>query len=184
MTVNQKNNAICSLCGTAIHKEKESDLQMTWAFLITSILLYLPANLFPIMSTTFIGDKTSSTIMAGIITLWHHESYPIAMIIFIASILVPAAKIISLLYLCFSVHINSKKSLKEKTRLYRFTEFIGRWSMVDVFVVAILVALIRMGNLMRIEPGLASLAFAAMVITTMISALSFDSKLIWKPEDN
>ena len=183
MTVNPEKNTECSLCGSAKHIKNDSDLQTTWAFLITSVLLYIPANFMPIMSTTFLGEKTASTIMGGIITLWHHGSYPIALIIFIASVFVPAAKIVALTWLCLSVHYKSAKSLKEKTQLYRLTEFIGRWSMVDIFVVAILVALIRLGNLMSIDPGIASLAFAAMVITTMISAMNFDSKLIWKPDD-
>jgi paraquat-inducible protein A len=183
MTVNPENNTECTLCESTKHVQKDSDLQTTWAFLITSVLLYLPANFLPIMSTTFLGERTGNTIMGGIITLWHHGSYPIALIIFIASVFVPAAKIVALTWLCLSVHFNSNKSLKEKTQLYRITEFVGRWSMVDIFVVAILVALIRMGNIMSIDPGLASLAFAAMVITTMISAMSFDSKLIWKPEN-
>jgi len=179
MTVNSQNHLKCSLCGSPLHLKKKSDLQTTWAFLITSILLYIPANFFPIMSTTFLGETTSSTIMGGIITLWYHGSYPIALIIFIASIFIPAAKIIALTWLCLSVHLHSSKSLKQKTQLYRLTEFIGRWSMVDIFVVAILVALIRMGDLMSIEPGLASLAFSAMVITTMLAAMNFNSKLIW-----
>jgi len=180
MTINPLKNPTCSLCGSPQHSDEANDLQTTWAFLVTSIILYIPANFFPIMSTTFMGEKTSSTIMAGVITLWQHGSYPIALIIFIASIFIPAAKVIALTWLCLSVHLNSSKSLQQKMQLYRLTEFVGRWSMVDIFVVAILVALIRMGNLMNIEPGPASLAFAAMVITTMLAAMNFNSKLIWQ----
>jgi len=181
MTVSPVDQAQCKLCGSTIHKYKKSNLQATWALLITSVLLYIPANFMPIMSTTFLGDNTSSTIMGGIVTLWHHGSYPIALVIFIASIFVPIGKLIALTWLCISVHLGKAISLKEKTQLYRLTEFIGRWSMVDVFVVAILVALIRLGNIMSIYPGIASLAFAAMVISTMLAAMSFDPRLIWEP---
>jgi paraquat-inducible protein A len=184
MTASPVDNSRCELCGSHIHEHKKSNLQAAWALLITSLLLYIPANFMPIMSTTFLGDSTNSTIMGGIITLWHHGSYPIAIVIFIASIFVPVGKLIALTWLCISVHSGKATSLKEKTQLYRITEFIGRWSMVDVFVVAILVALIRLGNIMSIYPGMASMAFAAMVITTMLAAMSFDPRLIWIPVNN
>ena len=133
------------------------------------------------MYTTFLGHTTESTIFGGVVTLWEHGSYPIALVIFVASVLVPIGKIIILGWLCVSVHRQSELALSQKVRLYRITEFVGRWSMVDVFVVAILVALIQLGNIMTILPGAAALAFAAMVGTTMLAAIVFDPRQIWVP---
>ena len=169
----------CHHCGSRLHKRKKDSLQKTIALLITSIILYIPANLYPIMVTTYLGEKTSSTILGGVITLWEHGSYPIALIIFIASVFVPLVKIVALSWLCFSVKTKRIRFLRNNHTMYRFTEFIGRWSMVDIFVVTVLVALIQKGSLMNIMPGEATIAFAAMVITTMLAASSFEPRLIW-----
>jgi len=143
------------------------------------VVLYIPANILPIMRTRFLGEETGNTILGGVLVLWEHGSYPIAAVIFIASIVVPLGKMIVLGYLCLSVQFHSSYSPVQRTRLYRVTEIVGRWSMVDVFVVAILVALIQLGNVMSIYPGMAALAFAVMVITTMIAAIAFDPRLLW-----
>ncbi|NOR69537.1 MAG: PqiA/YebS family transporter subunit [Methylomarinum sp.] len=171
----------CDTCGSHLHPGSNNSLQKTWALLVTSIMLYIPANMLPIMHTNFLGDETANTIMGGIIVLWHHGSYPIALIIFIASILVPIGKILALCWLCYSVQTGSEKSYIQKTQLYRITEMVGRWSMVDVFVVAILVALIQLGKIMSIYPGWGAVAFAGMVIVTVLAAISFDPRLIWNP---
>lgn len=171
----------CQTCHTRLHHRIENSIQQTWALLITSIVLYIPANFLPIMRTNFLGEETANTILGGVVVLWEHGSYPIALIIFIASVLVPVGKIIALGWLCYSVQIKSEKSQQQKTVLYRATELVGRWSMVDVFVVAVLVALIKLGNIMSIYPGWGALAFAAMVIVTVMAALSFDPRLIWDP---
>lgn len=173
----------CELCGARVHVRNVNSIQRTWAFLVTAIVLYLPANILPIMSTTLLGKTTSNTILSGVVTLWEHGSYPIALLIFIASILVPIAKLLVLIWLCILVQKSSPLMLKQRTVLYRVTEFIGRWSMVDVFVVAVLVSLIQMGNLMSIYPGPAALSFAGMVISTMLAANSFDPRLIWDVYD-
>ena len=154
-------------------------MQKTWAWLLTSVLLYLPANFLPIMYTTKWGNPKGSTIIGGVITLWHHGSYPIATIIFVASVLVPVGKILILVWLCLSVQLRWRGALEQKTQFYRITELVGRWSMVDVFVVGILVALIQLGKLLSILPGPAALAFAGMVFTTMLAAGSFDPRLLW-----
>ncbi len=169
----------CGGCGARLHGDFHRSIQETWAWLITSVVLYIPANFLPIMHTTFLGRTTENTIFGGVITLWEHGSYPIALVILVASVFVPIGKILILGWLCISVQRRSTLVLKQKTLLYRITEFVGRWSMVDVFVVGILVALIQLGAIMTILPGAAALAFAAMVATTMLAAIAFDPRLIW-----
>jgi paraquat-inducible protein A len=159
---------------------KHKSIQATWAYLLTACMLYIPANVLPMMHTQLLGDTEPSTIMGGVILLWGMGSYPIAMVIFVASIVIPVAKLVILAWLNYSVMHNIDGQLKRKIKLYRMTEFIGRWSMIDVFVVAVLVSLIQSGNLVSIVPGYAVIAFCAVVIMTMIAALSFDTKLIWK----
>ena len=180
--VGPAGSTYCGSCGAHKHGGWDDSLQKTWAWLVTSILLYLPANLLPIMYTSFLGKTTESTILGGIVTLWEHGSYPIAAVIFIASVLVPLGKIIVLVWLCISVQRGHTGAHRHKTLLYRATELVGRWSMIDVFVVGILVALIQLGSIMNILPGAAALAFAAMVATTMLAAIAFDPRLIWVSE--
>ena len=177
--INDDTASHCHHCGSKIHYRKNNSLQNTIALLITSIILYIPANLYPIMYTTYVGEKTANTILGGVISLWEHGSYPIAMVIFVASVLVPVVKIIALAWLCYSVKIKRIRFLRNNHIMYRLTEFIGRWSMVDIFVVTVLVALIQKGNLMNIMPGEATIAFAAMVVTTMLAAMTFEPRLIW-----
>jgi paraquat-inducible protein A len=171
----------CDTCGSHLHVRVRDSVQKTWALLVTSIFLYLPANMMPIMRTNFLGEETTNTILGGVVVLWEHGSYPIALIIFIASVLVPVGKIIALGWLCYGVQTHSTKSYKQKLQIYRATELVGRWSMVDVFVVAVLVALIKLGNIMSIYPDWGAVAFAGMVIVTVLAALSFDPRLIWDP---
>lgn len=154
-------------------------IQRTWALLMTAIILYVPANVLPIMHTELMGGDSPNTIIGGVITLWEQGSYPVASIIFIASVVVPVVKIGILLWLNYSVHLSLNINTQKRMAYYRFTEAIGRWSMIDVFVVAILVALIQMGSTMSIYPGPAALAFCAVVFVTMIAAMTFDSRLIW-----
>ena len=158
-------------------------IQTTWALLLTSVLLYIPANILPIMHTSMLGSEQPSTILGGVILLWKTGSYPIAIIIFIASLFIPIAKIIILCWLNYSVQTQHQHANNERIFWYRITEFVGRWSMIDVFVVAVLVSLIQLGNIMYVLPGHAVLAFCGMVICTMLAAMSFDSRLIWyEPE--
>ena len=169
----------CPRCGHGVHPRTPESIQRCVALLIAASILYLPANLLPIMVTESLGSETYSTILGGVVLLWEMGSYPVAMIIFIASVVVPIAKILALFWLCFSVSPHDGHHRRGRTRLYRLTEFVGRWSMVDVFVVAILVALIRMGKLMSIYPGAAAMAFASVVVVTMLAAMQFDPRLIW-----
>lgn len=160
--------------------QADASIQRTWALLITSCILYIPANLLPIMYTELFGQETPNTIIGGVISLWESGSYPVAIIILIASVVVPVAKILILAWLNYSVQRQRTNSQQLRTRYYRLTEAIGRWSMIDVFVVAVLVSLIQMGNTLSIYPGQAALAFCAVVFITMIAAMTFDSRLIWQ----
>ena len=165
--------------GLEEHHRKPDSLQRTAAYLFTGILLYIPANLMPIMTVTTLGNPEPNTIVGGVITLWEHGSYPIAAVIFVASVLVPIGKFLVLIWLLLTEHFRLFKRPNAKIAAYRVTEFVGRWSMVDVFVVAFLAGLIQFGNLMAIYPGPAVLAFAGMVVATMLAAASFEPKMFW-----
>jgi len=169
----------CPRCGAGLHLRKPSSVQRTMALVLTASLLYIPANVLPIMTTTQLGNATPSTILGGVILLIHHGDLPIAIVIFVASILVPVSKLLALTWLCWSVTYGEATSKHERARLYRMTELVGKWSMTDVFVVAILVALVQFGGLLLITPGTAALAFGGVVVTTMVAAESFDPRLIW-----
>lgn len=175
--VSVKEDKICSHCGAPLHSRKENSIQKTVALLVTGIIFYIPANLLPMLSTRLLGSDSSSTIIGGAIELWEYGSYPIAAVIFIASVLIPISKFCSMLWLCFSIKQNQQALMR--TKMYRVNEFIGRWSMIDVFVVAVLVAMLQMGNLITIIPGHAAVAFCCSVILTMLAAQNFDPRLIW-----
>ena len=169
----------CPRCGASLHLRKPDSLQRTVALLVTASLLYIPANVLPIMVTDQLGHTLESTIMGGVVLLIQMDSAPIAAVIFIASVLVPLSKLFALSWLCWSVSRGHETSPRQRTILYRAAEFVGRWSMVDVFVVTVLVALIHFGGLLRITAGTASIAFGGVVIVTMLAAESFDPRLIW-----
>jgi len=172
----------CHYCHTALHMRKPHSIQRCLALLITSMVLYLPANLFPIMDTEQLGRTTSNTIAGGVVTLWHHGSYPIASVIFIASIVIPILKMIAIGWLCWFATRPKLSNHRQLTQIFHLTELIGKWSMIDVFVIALLVALVQVDALMTITPGPAALAFAGVVIFTMLSAQAFDVRLIWDKE--
>lgn len=182
------NNHTCIRCDSPIHPfNMQANLQKVWALLFTAIIFYLPANLYPIMYTVSLGSSSPSTIMEGVIVLWQLGSYPIAAVIFIASVFIPLVKIFALCWLFISakkMHTLSNKDAIQKLKVYRITEFIGRWSMIDIFVVAILVALVQLQSLMAIYPGPAALSFAIVVIFTMLSAMLFDSRMLWPDSSN
>jgi paraquat-inducible protein A len=169
----------CPRCGGALHLRTRNSLHRSFALLITAMILYVPANVLPIMTTTTLGSETPSTILGGVLLLVQMGSYPVAAVIFVASVMVPIGKFIALLVLLWSVSRRHRTSHRQRTVLYRATEFIGRWSMVDVFVVTVLVALVSLGGIMRITPGVASVAFGGVVIVTMLAAEAFDPRLIW-----
>ncbi len=169
----------CRRCRHKIYHEQHKSYQRSWAFLITAMILYIPANLYPILITSQFGHQEENTIIGGIVSLWEHGSYPIALIILLASVFVPIVKFIMLLYLLISVKLQTTASKVDKHKLFYITEVIGPWSMVDVFVVAILATLVQY-TYVKIIPGIASTAFALMVIFTMLAAHSFDTRMIYK----
>lgn len=171
----------CPRCGEGLHRRKPDSLQRTWALVIAAIICYLPANLLPITTVTSFGKPQSDTIMSGVIYLFGHGMWPLALVVFLASVLVPLMKLVILIYLLVSVHRGSTRRLRDRTRLYRITEVVGRWPMVDIYVVTILVALVRLGNLATIEAEAGAVFFAAVVIITMFAAMAFDPRLIWDP---
>jgi len=176
----------CTRCGTAAYARRRHSLQWTMALLLTSFLIYIPANIMPIMVTEALGDKMSSNIMAGVILLWSDGSYPVALVIFIASIMVPSLKMLAIGWLCWDARGHGSRDSEKMHLVYEVVEFVGRWSMIDVFVIAVLSALVRIGQLMNIYPAVGALLFAAVVILTMFAAMTFDPRLTWdrEPENN
>ncbi|NWC93763.1 MULTISPECIES: paraquat-inducible protein A [unclassified Pseudomonas] len=169
----------CTRCGAQVHARRPNSLTRTWALLITAAILYIPANLLPIMTVSSLGQGDPSTIMSGVIQLMQHGMFPIAAVVFIASILVPTFKLVGIGLLLFSVQRHQPLSAKQRIIMYRFIEFIGRWSMLDIFVIAILVAVVNFGRLASVEANLGAVAFASVVILTMLAAVTFDPRLIW-----
>jgi len=149
--------------------------------LITAAILYIPANLLPVMQAGSMFGSQKDTIFSGVVYLWNSGSAPIALLIFFASIMVPLAKLIALTYLLVSVQRHSLKRPLQRTQIYRLAEFVGRWSMIDVYVVALLVTLVQFGGFATIKPGPGAIAFGGVVVLTMIAAMSFDPRLIWDP---
>lgn len=183
-TVQSATADSCSLCGHRLHRRKAQSLQRCWSLWLTGLVFYIPANVLPIMHTSRIGSDVDATIAGGVVLLWEHGSYLIAVIIFIASLLVPLAKFVAIAALCLSEPHLYNLAPATRLKIYRWTEFVGRWSMVDVFVVGFLTALIQMGSLMSINPGPAALAFAGMVVSTMLAANNLDPRAFWDNWDN
>lgn len=184
MRLPARRRGLCPRCGSHVHMRKPASLSNSWALLVAAMIMYFPANLLPIMTVVYLGSGQPDTIISGVIRLMMHGDWPIALVVFVASVLVPLLKMIVLLYLLLSVRRKSTFRRRERTRLYRMTELVGRWSMVDVFVVALLAALVHLGVLADITPGPGARAFAAVVILTMLSAMSFDPRLIWDREED
>jgi paraquat-inducible protein A len=169
----------CPRCGADLSWRRPQSIQYTWALVLAAAICYIPANVLPVLSTTALGSSESDTIMGGVVFLFTSGSWPLALIVLIASVMVPLGKLVALIYLLVTVQRGSITSNHERTRLYRMVEFIGRWSMLDVFVDTFTVALVQLQPLMSVEPGPGVLFFAAVVVLTMIAAESFDPRLIW-----
>jgi paraquat-inducible protein A len=169
----------CSRCGAVLHRRNPDSIARTWALLLSAAILYVPANLYPILHTSSIVGSEDDTIMTGVALFWNDGDIPLAAIIFIASILVPMLKLGTLAYLTWSVQTRSRFRPRQRTTLYRIVEKIGRWSMLDVFVVTLTVALVRFGSLAVITPGPGALAFACVVVLTMLASMQFDPRLMW-----
>lgn len=174
--------ARCPRCATAVVVRDPHNLQKTIALTITAAILYIPANVYPIMTTVFFSDREPSTIIGGVAILWHSGSYPIALVILIASVIIPLAKLTTLVILAWVVKRQCRFNRLSFTKIYSIVEFLGKWSMVDVFVVAILVALVHLTGIMEVIPGPGAIFFSAMVIISMLAAHIFDPKQLWDIE--
>lgn len=173
-------HARCPRCAHALHRHPALGLQRTWAYLIAAAVLYVPANVMPVMSTARAPEgRETHTILGGIVELWRIGSWELALIVFVASIAVPLLKMLVLTLLAFTAQRRSTWAQPERTRLYRVVEAVGHWSMLDVFVVVLLVAMVRFGALASVEPEPGMLAFGAVVVLTMLATDAFDPRLIW-----
>jgi paraquat-inducible protein A len=155
-------------------------LQQSWALVVAAAILYVPANLYPVMVVTSLGTETRATILEGVRELATGDTWPLAVLVFFASITVPCLKLIGLVYMLIATGRGSAARLRDRARLYRVIEFVGRWSMIDVFMVSILASLVDMGAVVSIGPGVGAVAFASVVVLTMIAALTFDPRLMWR----
>ena len=173
----------CPRCGDHLHDRKPNSIARTWALVLAAMIFYIPANVLPITIVISLGKAQSDTIMSGVIYFVQTGMWPIALVIFLASVFVPLLKLLILMFLLISVQRKSSWRQQDRTRLYRITEVIGRWSMVDIFVVTILVALVHLGGLATIHAGPGAIFFGAVVVTTIFAAMSFDPRLIWDTEE-
>ena len=169
----------CKRCDGRLQSRDNESLQKVWAWLIAGMIAYVPANIYPMLRTSTLVEHSESTIIGGVVELIHHGSLGIAIIVFVASVMIPVGKFIAVIYLAVSVQRKSQSNQHERHVAYEAVEFIGRWSMIDVFVVAILSALVQLNGIATISPGIAAVSFALSVIFTMLSAQSFDARLIW-----
>jgi paraquat-inducible protein A len=173
--------ARCPRCGSRLHARKHNSVARTWALLIAAAIMYIPANVLPVMNTSSLFGSERDTILSGVVYLWTSGDWPLALLVFFASITVPVLKLIALTVLLVSVQRRSTWQPQQRARLYRLVEFVGRWSMLDIYVVTLMVALVQLQSLATITAGYGAVAFGAVVVLTMLAALSFDPRLIWDP---
>jgi paraquat-inducible protein A len=173
----------CPRCATQLALRRHDSLQRTWALIVAAAICYVPANLLPVLTTNTLRSSESDTVLGGVIYLYTSGSWPLALIVLIASVMIPVGKLAALAYLLVSVQRGSIKGSRERTRVFRVVELIGRWSMLDVFVIAFVVALVQLPPAMTAQPGPGVPFFAAVVILTMLAAMSFDPRLIWGGAD-
>jgi len=173
----------CTRCGALLHRRNPDSLMRTWALLIAAAVLYIPANLLPVMHTSSLLGAEDDTIMSGVVYFWTSGDWPLAIVVFVASILVPMLKLSVLVLLTVTSQRRSTWRPLERTKLYRIVERIGRWSMLDIFVITLTVALVQFKSLAVITAGPGALAFGSVVILTMIASMQFDPRLIWDPVD-
>jgi paraquat-inducible protein A len=174
-----RNPGYCPRCGAKLIWRRRNSLQTTWALLLAATICYIPANALPVMGTTALGETEFDTILGGVVYLYKSGSWPLALIVLVASVMIPLGKILALAWLLLTVRRKSAKNSHDRARIYRMVEFIGKWSMLDVFVAVFTVALVQLQPLMSVEPGLGVAFFMAVVVLTMLAAQSFDPRLIW-----
>ncbi|MGH8460033.1 MAG: paraquat-inducible protein A [Stenotrophobium sp.] len=169
----------CPRCNAALRARKPASFTRSWALLITAAILYIPANLLPIMQTVNLLEVINSTIFSGVILLWQEGEWYLAIIVFCASVVIPLAKIGALALLLITAQKAPKWCPRERTQVYRIIEFIGHWSMLDVFVAALLLTLVHFGKFAQVNAGSAIIPFTGVVVLTMLASMSFDPRLIW-----
>jgi paraquat-inducible protein A len=169
----------CRRCGEKLESRHHASIETAWALVVAAVICYIPANTLPVLNTTTLGDTEADTILGGVAYLYASGSWPLALIVLVASVLIPLGKLAALVYLLLTVQRGSIDNNAERTRLFRIVEVIGRWSMLDVFVVAFTVAMVQLQPLTSVAPGAGVLFFAAVVVLTMLAAESFDPRLIW-----
>jgi paraquat-inducible protein A len=180
-----QQRARCPRCDAVVRPRKPDAVARSWAFLLGGTALYLPANLLPVTNTTSLGSRQADTIFSGIVYFWQDGSYPLAAIVFIASILVPVTKLLLLSLLLISLQRHDRRWAQRRLKAYRLLELIGRWSMLDIFAITMLAALVQVENLAELRPGPGAMAFGAVVVLTMLATHSFDPRLLFdKPEDD
>ena len=177
--VHRREARFCKRCDGPLRSRDAESLQKVWAWLLAGMIAYVPANLYPMLLTSTLIERSESTIIGGVFELIEYGSYGVAFIVFFASVMIPIGKFIAIAYLAIRVHRRSRSNQHERHHAYEVVEFIGRWSMIDVFVVAILSALVQLDTIATINPGIAAVSFALSVIFTMLAAQAFDSRLIW-----
>jgi paraquat-inducible protein A len=173
----------CPRCAEPLYARKPASIAKVWAYILSAFILYIPANVFPISDTRTLFDDQQDTIFSSVVYLWQAGSWPLALLVFFASITVPLAKLIVLSGLAISVQRRSLRKPAQRTRLYRIVDFIGRWSMLDIFAVSILTALVQLKSLAQITAGPGVLAFGAVCVMTILASHAFDPRLIWDPFD-
>ena len=171
--------ARCTRCGRPLSSRAPGSLQKVWAWLFAGLVVYVPANVYPMLRTATFGRAQESTIIGGVVDLLHHGSWGVAFVVFFASVIIPVGKFIAIAWLALAISRRWPGSMARRLHLFEVVEFIGRWSMIDVFVVAILSALVQLDFVATINPGIAATSFALSVAFTMLSAQSFDPRTIW-----
>lgn len=169
----------CGRCGSRLMSRDAMSMQRVWAWWLVGLMCYIPANIYPMLTTRTVFQVSENTIVGGAVELFFQGSYGIALVIIVASVIIPIGKFLAIAFLSFSVRYGGLLARSSRHGLYEVVEYIGRWSMIDVFVVAILSSLVQLNTLATVTPGPASLFFALSVIFTMLSAQSFDPRLIW-----
>lgn len=172
--------AECCRCGSIIGKRQVNSLGRTAAFSLAALILYVPANIYPILRMSYYGADSESTIWDGCVNLFRDGQWLVATIVFLASILIPLFKLLGLFFLVVTANFKSARWLQERTWIYRIIDVIGPWAMLDVFLLAVLVALVKLEQLATVLPGPGLLAFTAVVVLTILASASFDPKLIWR----
>lgn len=174
---------MCPVCDEPLHQRKENSIARTWALSIAAICFFVPANYFPIMKTVSVTTYENNTIIDGVFYFFKHSEFFVGSVIFIASIFVPLLKLVVLFYLLISLKIGSRWKLGEKNRLYKMIHVIGKWSMLDIFVIGLMISLVSFGELAEVTTGYAAVSFATMVLLTMFATESFDTRLLWDDND-